>query len=294
MLEHHNPTPLPPARAVILGAGGFVGGAVLGRLSKEGIPVLGLTSADVDLLAPDSPERLARSLKPGDALVFVSALTPDRGRDGATFMKNLTMAQHVCEALAGADISHLVYIGSDAVYHDDANPVNERTCCQPSGFHGMMHLAREMMLAAAVKAPLALLRPSLLYGEVDTHNGYGPNRFRRLAREGKPVTLFGEGEEMRDHVLIDDLAEIVRLTLVHRSAGILNVATGRSVSFRDAAQAAAGCFPTPVTVTGTPRANPITHRHFDITDCLKAFPHFRYTPFAEGVTLAHRRMMEQG
>lgn len=294
MLEHHNPTPLSPVRVVVLGAGGFVGGAVMSGLSKAGIPALGLTSADVDLLAPDSPGRLAQRLMPKDALVFVSALTPDRGRDGATFMKNLTMAQHVCEAVADAEIAHLVYIGSDAVYHDDANPVNERSGCQPSGFHGMMHLAREMMLAATVKVPLALLRPSLLYGEADTHNGYGPNRFRRLARDGKPITLFGEGEEMRDHVLVDDLAEIVRLTLTHRSAGVLNVATGRSVSFRDAAQTVSNCFATPVPVTGTLRANPITHRHFDITDGLKTFPHFRYTPFAQGVALAHQRMMEQG
>src|SRR5258708_20458707 len=70
--------------------------------------------------------------------------------------------------------------------------------------HGIMHLARELMLNATVKAPLAVVRSTLIYGEGDPHNGYGPNRFRRLAAAGQEIVLFGEGEERRDHVLIDD------------------------------------------------------------------------------------------
>jgi hypothetical protein len=33
-----------------------------------------------------------------------------------------------------------------------------------------------------------------------------------------------------------------------------------------------------VEVVGTPRQNPVTHRHFDVTAALKSFPTFRYTP----------------
>ena len=65
-----------------------------------------------------------------------------------------------------------------------------------------MHLVREVMLRSALTAPLAILRPTLLYGAADPHNGYGPNRFRRLAAAGQDIVLFGEGEEQRDHVLI--------------------------------------------------------------------------------------------
>jgi len=292
MLDHQNPAPRSPSRVVVLGAGGFVGAAVKARLESDGVPVLALTSKDVDLLSADSPAQLAGLMQPTDALVFVSALTPDRGRDGATFMKNLTMAQHVCEALARAPADHVVYISSDAVYADDANPVTERSPRQPSGFHGMMHAAREMMLSSVVRSPLAILRPSLLYGEKDTHNGYGPNRFLRQAKAGETIALFGEGEERRDHVLIDDVAEIVRLTLVHRSAGVLNIATGQSPSFREAAELAARLFASSASVVGAPRANPITHRHFDITDTLKSFPHFRYVSLDDGAARVHARMME--
>jgi len=229
---------------------------------------------------------LAAALRPDDAVVFVSALAP--ARNSAALMQNLVMAEQLIGALAAQQVAHLVYISSDSVYADDANPVTERSCRQPSTLHGMMHAVRELMLQAEVKAPLAILRPSLLYGARDPHNGYGPNRFRRQAEKGEAITLFGEGEERRDHVYIEDLARLAALVILRRSRGVLNVATGISVSFREIAEAVAAQSQKTVPIRGTPRQNPITHRHFDITECLKAFPQFRYTPLCDGLVRAAR------
>jgi hypothetical protein len=44
--------------------------------------------------------------------------------------------------------------------------------------------------------------------------------------------------------------------------------------------------PQPVEIRGSPRQNPIIHRHFDITDCIKAFPEFHYIPLSEGLARA--------
>jgi UDP-glucose 4-epimerase len=151
-----------------------------------------------------------------------------------------------------------------------------------------MHAARELMLKSEVKAPLAVLRPSLLYGARDPHNGYGPNRFRRLAEKGDAITLFGEGEERRDHVCVDDVARLAASAVLRRSRGTLNVATGTSTSFREIAEMVAALATKPVAIRGTPRQNPVTHRHFDITECLKAFPQFRYTPLRDGLAQAAR------
>ena len=85
---------------------------------------------------------------------------------------------------------------------------------------------------AAARDPAA----DLIYGAKDPHNGYGPNRFRRLAAKGEAITLFGEGEEKRDHVHIADVAALVSAALHHRSTGMLNIATGKSTSFREVAE----------------------------------------------------------
>jgi UDP-glucose 4-epimerase len=284
MLEHLHRKPFKPPRVVVVGAGGFVGGAIARQLARDGVPVHGLTRKKVDLLADGAAARLAAELHADDSVAFVSALAP--ARTAALLLQNLRMAEAVGQAVAAQPVAHVVYISSDAVYADDANPVTERSCCQPSTLHGMMHAARELMLKTEVKAPLAVLRSSLLYGARDPHNGYGPNRFRRLAEKGEAITLFGEGEEQRDHILIDDVARLAALVFAHRSRGVLNVATGTSTSFREVAQKIVSLAGGRSEIRGTPRQNPITHRHFDITDCLKAFPQFRYTPLNEGLARA--------
>lgn len=292
MLVHRLETPAKPERVVILGRRGFVAGAIAARLAADSIDTLALGSQDLDLLGDGAGTALADRLRESDALVVVSAIAPCKDIPG--LMKNLTMIASVCAALERVQPAHLVYVSSDAVYADDANPVNERACAQPSSLHGMMHAARELMLTTAAGDRLCILRPSLLYGAADPHNGYGPNRFRRLAAEGQDIVLFGEGEEQRDHVLIDDLAALAGLCLAHRSVGVLNVATGVSASFRQVAEGAAALFEAAVAVKGTPRRNPITHRHFDATACMKAFPRFRYTALEDGLAKAHGDMAAAG
>jgi nucleoside-diphosphate-sugar epimerase len=291
MLEHLNSSPTLPARTVVVGAGGFVGSAIVKRLERAGAPLLALTRNEVDLLSPEAERALAERLRPDDAVVFVSALAPCK--DIPTLMSNLRMVEASIAGLEAAGLQQIVYISSDAVYADGPGPITEESAPVSPSLHGTMHRVRELMLATIESVPLAILRPSLLYGIADPHNGYGPNRFRRTAaREGK-ITLFGDGEEKRDHVFIDDLAEIVLQTVGGRSRGVLNVATGRSVSFRQAAEGVASCFPRPVEIVGLPRTGPITHRHFDITALLKSFPELRPTPLEDGLSRVHSQMAEE-
>jgi nucleoside-diphosphate-sugar epimerase len=276
MLEHLNSSPQKPARVVVIGAAGFVGNAVAARLEKDGIPVLRVERKEVDLLAPDAAERLLKIIKPGDAVVAAAARAPVK--DSAMLVENMIMARAMVRALASA--AHVVNISSDAVYADSDKPLSESSCAEPGSLHGAMHLAREVMFRAEIKAPLAILRPSLLYGAADPHNGYGPNRFRRLAAEGKEIVLFGEGEERRDHVYIGDVAELVARVLYRRSAGVLNVATGTVHSFREIALKFSS------KVKGSLRSGPMPHngyRPFDAAATRKAFPDFRYTPLDEGL-----------
>jgi nucleoside-diphosphate-sugar epimerase len=276
MLEHLNSTSQKPARVVVIGAAGFVGAAVAARLEKDGVDVLRITRSQVDLTAPDAEKRLSALLKPGDAVIAAAARAPVK--DSAMLVENMVMARAMARAIGAA--SHVVNISSDAVYADSDRPLSETSCAEPGSLHGAMHLAREVMFKTELKAPLAILRPTLIYGAADPHNGYGPNRFRRLSLSNEPIVLFGEGEERRDHVWIGDVAELAVRVLYRKSRGVLNIATGAVHSFREIAERFSRNIKT------TPRSGPMPHngyRPFDPTATRQAFPDFRYTTLDEGL-----------
>ena len=70
-----------------------------------------------------------------------------------------------------------------------------------------MHATREAILKNKFSKILCILRPTLIYGIGDSHNGYGPNKFLRLIKKNKNISLFGKGEELRDHVSINDVTK---------------------------------------------------------------------------------------
>jgi nucleoside-diphosphate-sugar epimerase len=276
---------------LLLGAGGFLAPELLRLLAP--VPTSALGSKQLDLTAPDAAGKLAAEIQPADSVVMAAALTPDKGRDIATLMKNLRMGEAVCAALATAKPAHFVYISSDGVYDARLSSLlNEESTCEPADLYCLMHIARERMIEQTCRAaniPLCIVRPCAIYGAGDTHNSYGPNRFIRTARKNQKITLFGGGEEKRHHVHVTDAAEIIRLCLLHASTGVINAVAGEAISFAEVAEKIANKVGG-VTVEKTPRANPITHRHFDTSALVRAFPSFSATPLDAGLSAAIEQM----
>ncbi|MFA4910598.1 MAG: NAD-dependent epimerase/dehydratase family protein [Desulfobacteria bacterium] len=288
MLTHLHTEPVLPARVVILGAGGFVSSAAQRRLEALNIPVLALTQAMLDLAYQDAGTRLANILHPDDSLLFVAAKAPVKSE--AMLIENLRMCESVCEALKKTPVKYVVYISSDAVYADSDSPLTESSCAQPGSLHGVMHLAREVMLSNAWQGPLCFLRPTLIYGKDDPHNGYGPNRFLRLTAAGKDIDLFGDGEERRDHIWIEDVAEIIKRVILSHSVGILNIATGEVVSFHDIAEQVVQLSSYKSQIKCNPRSGPMPHkgyRPFNINAIHQAFPDFHCLPLSDGLKLCY-------
>lgn len=292
--EHRLSSPAEPARVVVLGSSGFVGSALVRDLEADGVSILPLGSADLDLTAPDAASALAALLRADDAVVFLSTLTPDKGRDLATLMRNLRMGEAVANAVQKQAIAHLLLMSSDAVYSYDSGLLSETTPATPTDTYGAMHRTRELMLQQSFRGPLAILRSTLIYGAADPHNSYGPNRFRRMAEKDRKIVLGGKGEETRDHMLVDDAVAMIREVLRHRSHGLLNLATGQSASFDQVARLIAAFYDPPAEVVHTALQSAVTHRHFDSAVRRRAFPDFRFTPLADGLRKVHREAVCDG
>ncbi|MBM4230455.1 MAG: NAD(P)-dependent oxidoreductase [Gammaproteobacteria bacterium] len=267
-----------PRRIVLLGATGFIARSVLRRLQKAGLTVLPLSRRNLDLTADHAGDLLSGMLSPNDVLVFIAANVPVK--TDQMLLENVKMAVAVCKAISVVPTAQVVYVSSDAVYADSKEPITELSAAAPGSLHGVMHLTRELMLRhAAGDVPLCILRPTLVFGNDDPHNGYGPNRFLRQAAARQAITLFGNGEERRDHVWVEDVAEIISRCVENRCAGLLNVATGQVVSFRDIAENVESVFDTGTRLITVPRRGAMPHngyRAFDIGSMRKSFPNFSF------------------
>lgn len=119
------------------------------------------------------------------------------------------MLDSLLKLISDKKISHLIYISSDAVYEDSLKKMTENSSIKPNSLHGIMHCVREDLLKLYFKNNLSIVRPTLVYGPQDTHNGYGPNYFARNALQNRNIHVFGNGEELRDHVYIDDVSQLI-------------------------------------------------------------------------------------
>jgi len=273
------------ARVIVLGGQGFVGGAIANSVSAAGVEVIRLSRSDMDLAATTTVLKLSTMCTPEDLVVFAAAEAPCKTMD--ELRQNLAMTLNVIDALRARPPTYLLNISSDAVYLDSETPLTESSPTGPSNLHGAMHAAREHLLEAA-GCPVMHLRPTLIYGKGDPHNGYGPNQFISRARSGRPIEIFGRGEERRDHVHIQDVAAVAVHCLSHRLRGRLNVASGETTSFRQIADHVVSLHDGGVEILERPRSGPMPHggyRPIAIDELRNQMPTFQPLNVLDGVRM---------
>lgn len=273
-------------KIVLLGHTGFIGRALHAHLAAAGVEVHGFASSALDLRRAESFSALADLRGEETTLIFASALAPDRGGSLDTLSDNLAMAINVGRHLETHPVRKCVYLSSDAVYAMGTSLVTERTPIEPEGFYALAKYTGERVLQGVAEEkgiPLLVLRPTSVYGPGDTHNSYGPNRFVRTIVRERTVRLFGDGEELRDHLYVDDLVRVAAWLSLSEASGVFNLASGMSRSFASIVDDLREVVPHDFSVVSTPRKAEVTHRRFDISGLVEALPELRFTPFEEGL-----------
>lgn len=296
MLKHTHPKDIAPKRVVILGAKGFIGSTIAQQLEAKNVPVVKVSRAQIDFCSDNAPKAIADVLQADDTVVIAAAKAPVKNNQ--MLLDNINMMNNICAALEQQPVAHVLYISSDAVYGDSMEPLNEASPTAPTSLHGVMHSARELMLGSILDAEkLVCVRPTLVYGANDPHNGYGPNQFYRLVKDGQPIKLFGQGEEQRDHVHVEDVAEIAVRCLLRGSHGVINAVTGNTISFFDIAKKMQAIAGKPVEIKHLERKGPMPHngyRAFDNAVSQKAFPDFQYKASDAGFQAVHQAATFEG
>ena len=178
-------------RIVVLGKNSFVASKLIKLLIKNNHDFLAISKKKIDLTKNTSVKKLNKIINSNDIFVFISAIAPVK--NFKMLNQNLNICQNVFKVLKEKKIKYLLYVSSDAVYSDSKVPIDEKSKTEPENLHGFMHLMRENILRL-LGIKMCIVRPTLVYGSNDPHDGYGPNKFIRNAQSKKYIKLFGKGE----------------------------------------------------------------------------------------------------
>jgi UDP-glucose 4-epimerase len=256
-------------RILVIGAGGFLGRAIVRAFSRAGVSVLATDRDDEDrfIVRPGSVAGLVdytrRDLltEPLDDLIlrasgaiYAAAITaPDEGAPEVAerlLDVNLKVFLDVLAAMRASEAcKRVLFISSSAVYDQSCEGViHEADARGGPSLYAAAKLGTEMIAheyAAIAGLDFCSVRPTSVIGPGEEPRTSRPriSRFARLlaaAREGRPVRL-ERGEARDDVIAVDDVAEaILSLWKLSRWSGeSFSVSAGRTYSLNELAAAIA-------------------------------------------------------
>lgn len=222
-------------RALITGAGGFIGSTLTDRMLRDGHEVVGvdcftdyydvsqkrsnladaLTKPSFTLVEADLATADLASLLDGIDVVYHLAGQPGvrlSWSDGfaAYVERNITATQRLLEATRGVRLERFVYASSSSVYGNaERYPTSERDLPQPHSPYGVTKLAGEHLCglyAANWGTPTVSLRYFTVYGPRQRPD-MAHHRLIRAALEQTPFPMYGDGAQERSFTYVADVVE---------------------------------------------------------------------------------------
>lgn len=284
-------------KILILGHSGFIGQAMVADLEANApaLEVVGLSVPDVDFEKKEDWAKVASHFDEDTAVVFLAAVKRQVGDTRESFAQNMNMIYHLAEAVENNPVGKLVFYSSTAVYGEDVQhpDITEETGVQPTSFYGLYKFAAErVLLKACAPEKLVCLRPPTAYGGGDLPQ-YGPSGFTHKSVTGETIVLWGDGEEKREFVYIEDLVAITREVILSDFHGVLNTCAGVSYTFQDVLRCVEA-LPTGLPpVDQRERTKDKVDNYFDNSLFRSVLPDFTFTPLEEGIRKTYEAKSEQ-
>jgi UDP-glucose 4-epimerase len=212
---------------LLLGGAGFIGSALAVRLQLERFKVYVVGKGNEAALASLLPQC-------GTVVHLASSTTPgSSARHPQLETANMALTLHLMALLQTLAPSHLIFFSSGGtVYGNPAVfPVAEDCPLAPLSYHGAGKAAQEILCKTLVTLghAVTVLRPSNAYGPGQTlRHGFGLVRtLLQHAQAGSKLEIWGDGENVRDYIYIDDVVEAtLRLIGLPEDCGTYNLGSG--------------------------------------------------------------------
>jgi nucleoside-diphosphate-sugar epimerase len=246
-------------RCVVTGAAGFIGSHLCERLLLAGHSVRGLdafipyypraikegnlatcrTHRGFELKAVDLRTDLLADLLADAEVVFHLAAMPGLPRSWTDFDLyegcNVTATQRLLEATRGSSrLKRFVYASTSSVYGRYGTG-DETLPPRPISPYGVTKLAAENLCRAYAEEqglPLVVLRYFSVYGPRQRPD-MGYHKFVTALLAGQPITMFGDGQQVRGNTYVADCVEATALAIGAMPGETFNVGGGEAIALWD-------------------------------------------------------------
>jgi len=228
-------------KVIITGGCGFIGANLVKYLAGRGIMVRVLDNlstcsrqfacsgaADgktrnpgLDLVVGDirDKEVVNSSVQGMDAIVHLAAHTgivKSLENPAENFDINVAGTVNVLEACRRNGVGKFIFASSNAAVGQQVPPVDELKLPKPISPYGAAKLAGEALCSAYYQSfgiKTAALRFAGCYGPYSEHKTSVIISFMKMVKEGKPVTIYGDGNQTRDFIHVEDVCQAIYLCL---------------------------------------------------------------------------------
>ena len=267
---------------MVTGGAGFIGSHIARRLAGQGYRLRviddlssgvaeNLNGTRAELIEGDIRSRstVSKAMKGVDQVFHQAAMVsvPNSIKDPIEcYQINLEGILNVLEAAREAKVARVVLASSAAVYGHSDEPVAEDAPNKPLSPYAASKWAMEqaaLMFYEVYELPTVCLRYFNVYGprqRPDSMYAAVIPAFIIAMMEGKPTTIYGDGEQKRDFVQVDD---VVRANLLAAESDeaigkVLNISGGGAVTINELAGILHNLIPNaPATAYEAPRSGDI-------------------------------------
>ena len=237
------------ARSLVTGGAGFIGSHLVDRLIKEGkeaVVVDNLSTGKKENLNSEADfynldicdfEKIKPLFKNVDCVFHLAAIprVPTSIEDPlGTSKNNILGTLNIFKAAVDAKVKRIVFASSSAVYGNQKTlPFKEDMQPAPISPYALQKLVGEQfakLFNQLYQIPIISLRYFNVYGprnDPDSEYSLVIGKFLKQKAKGKPLTIFGDGEQTRGFCYVDD---VVEANIKAAESGKLNISSGKSYS----------------------------------------------------------------
>jgi len=237
-------------KVLILGGNGFIGSYLTKLLSSSHEVVVfsrsvnweGIKINNVKYIYGDfSNLSLVKKSLIGIDIVYhlISSSNPSSANENPIrdIEENLICSIRFLELLRDVSIKKLVYVSSGGTVYGEATsqPIKESAALKPKGAYAITKVAIEQSIqrySRELGFEYCIIRPSNPYGpgqRYDKNQGV-ISSFLYRAVTNSQIEIWGDGNEIRDYIYVEDLTIVLSRVIGIDGSTILNVGSGLGVS----------------------------------------------------------------